>query len=290
MTYNNIYAILLSNKTIKMNNTIADPEVLSGVSPTDFIRITVYVRDKENAEGVSQFVNMINSGNEDKIPAIDITDDGRVIDGRTRHAAYTICEKPIKWVKKGMPSDEELLIMALAANLGGSKPPTEQDIRMTVKQLVRAGMKQGQIVESLEQKLLWGKKMMIAFVKKCQSDINWEKVIQAKRAVLESTMTPIEAAKHYGCDLATLQKELGGVQKIQSPSEALGKEKAKVKLAFNRMKNNTVYFGASAVAKLLDDGYITEKEVKEFSDALLKELESLKKKITRETDRLTKRK
>ncbi len=103
------------------------------------LRTDLFVRTALNHDRVTQFGLVIEAG-EQELPPIEVTRNLAVVDGRHRIAAYDMMSKTeIPAVYVEVQGEVGLIARAFQANLGGSLPPTMEDIKHTVLLLLDRG-------------------------------------------------------------------------------------------------------------------------------------------------------
>jgi len=236
---------------------------------------TVNVRVALDQERVAWFVAILNAGG-DTEPAW-ITDDNQIIDGRTRLAAYELCnKKEMPVIKKGMLSEEEITYMAIEANFGGPKPPSITDVNFTIISLLKGGEKRKNIVERFSKFI--PAKFVSNMVDESEKQIRSELMRKARIAVSKGKSIK-GAAEEYNVSEIALGKAIAG--KDDDAPKASNHEMTQTKSAIHQhtkdyVKKAFTYKGAR-FTKFAADGVFTSEEINSMLSFLNTEKESLVK-------------
>lgn len=259
----------------------------TGLSLTSSIRVTTYVRDSEDQDRVNQLVEFLRGGG--KTPPIWITDDFQIIDGRTRLAAHELAHKKIEWVKKGELSREEIIFMGLQENVGGSKPPTEADIKHNIRKLLEEKTSRPVIIDRMQAIFCWQRKAIVEIVDHEELSVHKENTLKAKKAVISGGKTFEEACKEFGVKAKSLERELlgkHGQNESSKPTGKVGKTKQALKQVFQNISNYRIPHACETVTKLYIDGLIKKKDLDQFADYLQEQNDRLAKNCANQIARL----
>lgn len=181
---------------------------------TDDIRVEIYAREKLDEDRVLEFALLFEQPDYmDRIPAIEITPDGSLIDGRQRLEGAKISgiQNGIRCKIKKVADKVNHIEEALKANFGGSVPPKKADIIMVIKDMIFAGASRNRAIEFM--KSLYPPSVATKYVDEARHGINRDKMRDAKRDVLDNGLTIPTSAAKYGLDPERLREELGGRKK-----------------------------------------------------------------------------
>lgn len=169
------------------------------------LKPNLFVRQELDSEHVLFLAQLI----EEKVvlPPIEITEDMILVDGRHRKGAYEMNDITKVEAKILVFDDEQELIgYAYKANCGGSKPPTPADTEHTIRLLLEKKLSAKRISELIG---LPGR-LTRKYVENVQSQMNRQKLQQARAAVAEDGLKVTEAAEKYGADVEKLKELLSG--------------------------------------------------------------------------------
>lgn len=142
------------------------------------------------------------------VQAIQVTDDGVLVDGRHRKEAMELAQLTEARVEVLPPmTTSELVVMATKANYGGALPPSREDIIFTVEQLLtKHGMTQAQVESSLS---MLPKTVVRKYINMANKRIN---ELRLKLAITDITNgIPIAtAARNHGLKVEAVQLQLEG--------------------------------------------------------------------------------
>jgi len=204
------------------------------------------------------------------VPPITVTADTlTLVDGRHRLTAMELAlrkEAEVEIVPE-MTSDE-LIAAAFTANLGGSLPPTRDDIEHTIELLMDQGKNRKEIVDllsaSAKNKAGIPASLMRTYVGKVQSNIFHRAMRRAVLAVVDGGLTVEQAAIKYAVDREKLRDEIRGKKK---KSKEFGAREIKSGLSQKFKSNSQVV--ASLYRKLMDrykDGEVNAEQIRDVAD------------------------
>lgn len=221
----------------------------------------LFVRALLNDEHVLYLAELIEGGT--KLPPIQITPDGRVIDGRHRVEAYVLNDMAIIEATVRDISGLDLIVEAHNANVGGSLPPTTQDLEKVVKQMMDAKAS----IKETSKLLHIPPDIVRRYRRTIQSKIARAKMQRAKMDVLSSNISVARAAEKHGVELQKLREALGG------------KKPRRVSIfADLQLRINTVHrsFGQTQaailrkVSEFYEDGELSRNQVEELLQSMKK--------------------
>lgn len=178
--------------------------------PLSELKTNLFVRVKLDDDRVIMFWEMLNDGQE--LPPIQITKDFEVIDGRHRIEAHDYAKKTeIRAEIVEVKNQTDLIVQAIAANIGGSLPPSKEDYELAIKLLLEQGLNRKKIRELLKLPTDLG----IKWVDNVQSKVTRQKIQAATDAVANGGLTVAQAAEKYGVDVDKVKEALTGRKKKQ---------------------------------------------------------------------------
>lgn len=223
------------------------------------LKTNSFVRTCLNEDRFLGLSLLIDSGVE--LDPIEITADGRVIDGRHRIEAHLLSHKSdIRCEAVDLKDETEIIARAYKANCGGALPPTRADTEHTIRQLIERGVQHRKVAEALDLPY----QMVRTFLKEIDRKITHNKILLAAAAMSSQDMSPSVAARTFGVDLQKLKDFL-----------RIGQQRAKKNAAFEPRRDLTKLFksrGASQagilkkVMEAHDDGTFTARQVEETLD------------------------
>ncbi len=226
--------------------------------PLSRIRQGVMVREMQSEDRIDYFLRLLEAGQ--KLKPLWITQDGKIIDGRTRMTAYTrrgVDEVDVI-VHPEILTNEQITALALESNYGGPLPPSNGDIEYIIKQLVKDGKTSKQIITLLP--FLPPRLISISFGNVTERMMD-EKVSLAVKDILESKMTLKEAVTEYGVTESRLQTALGRTEKKlkRTSSQEVGQVTGTISQVQKRLTHNVNYQGKKLVT-LASDDLLTDKD------------------------------
>lgn len=160
-----------------------------------------------------------------------------------------------------------MIVAALEANVGGSLPPSPEDITHTMQLLLAAGVARKEIIRKVAEKTGFPALLVAKHVQNVQRVIAKAQLRKAVQAVAKGGMTVNEAAAEFGVSIEMLQKELVKGNKVGANEGATDISQAK---AWTNKKVGSLNHSISRLyAKLsrdLGDGLITLKQAEDVLD------------------------
>lgn len=222
------------------------------------LQINAFVRAGIDENHVLFLGQLIEGGTE--LPPILITANNEVIDGRHRIQAHDVLGREIIQAKiVEVNSPEEIIAMAFRANMGGSLPPSPQDIEHTISLLVESK----KTAQAISELLSLPQEMVSSYVAEVKARLARKKLQDAVRDVIDNDLAPKAAAKKHGVELDKLKAELSGnKQKSKQSSNTLQK-----KLTFTfKSCGGTVGKAMKTLQLLANEGDISKQEIQEIFD------------------------
>jgi len=179
------------------------------------VKVPFYVRTHLIESRVAFFMGLYAAKAAVDLPVIDQSDN--LVDGRHRFAALERLE--VVEAEFGIAKEQDrtkLIVLACQANLGGSLPPTQQDLVHTAELLFKQKQTRRQIIDQLIGISGFPREFAIRVVDDAKSNIAEARLNQAVHAVVDEGLTVVEAAARYEVDGRTLRGKLSGkpVKKI----------------------------------------------------------------------------
>lgn len=202
------------------------------------VKETFHVRAELDSARVEFFVKILMAGG--KLPPLIITkktgelEDGELIDGRHRKAAYERLGRtqvPVE-IDAKVRTREEAIFAAFAANMGGSLPPKERDFTHTVRLLLKSGMSRGRVAKGLHDSTGIALSIFKRYVNDVQSSLAKQRLLQARDAIADRGLTLKEAAEEFAVDAARLRAKLKGGAKTKEIASQLSAFKAGISKRF----------------------------------------------------------
>ena len=168
-----------------------------------------YVRVGLDEERVLFFAELYENGAE--VPPLLTTKSGILVDGRTRKGGLEVLNRTVAKceVMEDLPL-AELILIALARNSGGSKPPTHSDTLHTIRLLFDQKMSRRAIVEEVSNLIGLPPDSVKKIVDDVQSNMAKERLNRAKTSVIDGVFKIEEAADTYNVSLDSLRQALSG--------------------------------------------------------------------------------
>lgn len=183
------------------------------------LKVTFNVRKELDEDRVVQFAMLMEAGTD--FPPILVTPDNEIIDGRTRFEAYKLLSKPPEMVKVIIDREEDrvsVIATAVTANLGGSKPPTQADLRFAVEQMILSGASRKRITESLESVYLPAK-VLRKLHDDAVSTIRKRSIDRALNDVASGVISLVDAAATHNIPVEDLKEAIHGKKKKVKSSD-----------------------------------------------------------------------
>ncbi len=228
--------------------------------PLESIKESFVVRIELNRERVEHLKDLISTGVE-LDPILVSEDDGELIDGRHRKAAYLeLGIQDVRCEVRKFGSLPEKITEALRCNVGGALPPTHADINHTMQILLIAGQTRKLIIKMVSENIGFPPKLVANHLDEVQSNMAKSRLKKAASAVVNDGKTVHEAAFEEGVKLETLKKFLEVEDKTgDSGAASVNQVKAHLGMQFRKLQ----HIQGHALAKVLrelKDGLITAKQ------------------------------
>lgn len=227
--------------------------------PISRIKEVFFVRESLDEEWVIQLAQLYEGGVE--LPPIELTKKDELVDGRHRLEALKLLNRTeVDCVLVEETDRLKLIALAFAANVGGAKPPTQDDIKFTIRVLLREGVTRRRVLELMP----YPKEVTRRYVDDVQSAEAKLKMNRAMDAVVEGGMTVKAAAQEMNVDEAKLKEALKGKKKAaKSGKNQIAQIKANFTTQFKRLSTSNGK-SISVWIQKYEDGVITHKEMQEL--------------------------
>ncbi len=223
------------------------------------LKLGFYVRQKLDENHALLFAELLEAGK--KLPAIKITEDGTVVDGRHRIEAHEILRLPEIEVEVVSITDQaKLIATAYISNTGGSLPPTLEDTEQTIMMLLELGEKRASIARLLRLPASMARK----HIGNVQSKMARKKLQTAASAVTEGGLTVGQSAQQHKVDLAKLKE-------FMSPKRAKKHGIPDIQRDITRTYQSVSAKNSRLCRSLLDkfeDGDVTKEQMESIFDHL----------------------
>jgi ParB-like chromosome segregation protein Spo0J len=251
------------HKFIEENNHMAKQKTIT-VAIAD-LKTNFFVRKELNQDHVLTLADLYDSGVE--LPPLTISMNGKglyqLIDGRHRLEALKFLDKA-EVLCQVIETDGfgESVSAAIKANIGGSLPPTREDIEHVIKLLLEGNVPRSKLYDLLP----FPKQLVRKYMDLVQSELARVRMVQAIDAVASSGYTTPEAAKKFEVDLDTLKLKISG-QKKSAKQENVKTMKLSME---GRLRSLSQYNSAlcKKVLNQFQDGDITSVQARELFDKL----------------------
>jgi hypothetical protein len=222
--------------------------------PFESIQVPFYVRKALDQDLVIYLAELYESGaTVAPLEVMPAEEEGKydLTDGRHRLAAHDMLGlKTVDVVVIPRMEKVDALAHSLAANVGGSKPPTREDYYFVIEQLLGEGVAYSKIAGLLPIP----KSMAMKYVKRVSSDISKKRLSKAATAITDGAITVPAAAKKFDVDEEELRSMLSGRKKRRANVATMKGEIAR------RMKTTSIG-NAATIKKAIsqvDDGVLSQ--------------------------------
>lgn len=224
--------------------------------PLSELQLTFYVRRHLNQDHMFHLAELYDAGEE--LPPLTVSADRELIDGRHRFEALKYLDRTeAPCVIIDEQDRGKLLAMAMQANVGGSLPPSRDDIVHTIQQMLENGTSRVKVAAMFAT--IFPKSVTRRYLDDAQSNISKARMRKAMTAIADGGLTTRQAAEQFGVDLAKLQAEIRGTKR-QKKLEGVSGMKGTIA---SRHKSLSLK-NAALVKKLIEgfeDGEVTGKTV-----------------------------
>lgn len=176
------------------------------------IKTNFFVRKHLNEDHVVTLADLYDHGV--SLPPLQVSDDQvggyQLIDGRHRLEALKLIDrKEVECVLVETQGFADAVSHALEANVGGSLPPTRDDIEHTMKLLIEGGVPRIKIYDLMP----FPKGLIRRYLDVVQSELAKARMVRAVDAVASKGYTVAQAAHEFDIDLDALKLRLSGKKK-----------------------------------------------------------------------------
>jgi hypothetical protein len=225
--------------------------------------------------------------NPESVARIEIAEDFTVTDGRHRIAgAEMMNETKIRAVIFPVKSKAEQVERAFLANIdpNAPKPPTKEDIIVSVREMLGQGMSKAKILELVSKYA--PEPHAKKFIDEARHGIYRDKMNNAKHDVFDHDLTITEAANKHGVDEAKLRSEISGKKTGGKKNAAHFK---KVLSTQFRSQGQKIANTVKAATKAYDDTDMSSDQLMEVYDYLGNYLKRQLKNVKDQAERFEKR-
>ena len=229
------------------------------------LKTNFFVRKELNQDHVLTLADLYDHGVE--LPPLTVSLNGKgpyqLIDGRHRLEALKFLDKP-EAVCQVIESGDfgESVSAAIKANVGGSLPPTREDIEHVIKLLLEGNVPRTKLYDLLP----FPKNLVRKYMDLVQTELARNRMVKAIDAVATQGYTTPEAARKFEVDLDTLKLKISG-QKKSAKQENV----KTMKLSMEGRLRSLSQYNSAMCKKLLNqfqDGDITSVQARELFDKL----------------------
>lgn len=218
------------------------------------LKTSFYVRKKLSDDHVLQLALLIESGV--NLPPLTISYDNEIIDGRHRKAALEMLgRKTAECSIHGQRSPGEQVILALSANVGGSLPPSSDDITHSMVLLLNQGWTQRRILENMP----FPREVSKKYLKTAWGVVLSAKLSAAMKAIAEEGLTVKVAAEKFGVPLEKLQEHMNPNRK-KAKQQSAAWRKTHISRAYQGFHRKIAH-EIQKVVEGFEDRKISEQEV-----------------------------
>jgi ParB-like chromosome segregation protein Spo0J len=144
-----------------------------------------------------------------------------IIDGRHRVAVeLNLGHTEIYCNEEVYSSKEAMIIAALKANVGGSLPPSPQDIVHTIECLLHEGLSRKVIISQVSERVGFPPKLVARYIDDVRSKVAKRRKAEAVTAIAGGDITLVDAAEKYSVNIEELKAEISGKPKEESGDDA----------------------------------------------------------------------
>jgi len=224
------------------------------------LKLTLFVRAALDQDRALQFADQMEHGK--KFPPITITKDLVVVDGRHRLEAHEVLMRTeIEATIVEVTDETDLITKAFQANLGGSLPPTQDDIEHTIMLLLDRNVPIKQIGERLNLPATLAKR----YIGEVRSKAARAQMQKAADSITESGLNIPQAAEKFGVDPAKLKEMISGRHRKHKNGVA------EIQRGLTSSYKSIGIKNASLLRSLISkygDGEVSEKQMNDIFDHL----------------------
>ncbi len=193
-----------------------------------------YVREGHKQSHVDFLAALYRSGT--ALPPIEVTPDFAVIDGRHRVLALKLLKRRhVEVIIINETNNFKLVARAIKANIGGSLPPTPDDIFFAIEHLVKNGATKNEVFATIPLDASF----VAPLYKGVMLQHEQKKLQRAVEAVADGNTTIVQAAKKFGLNAKNIQAAVRGRAKKVERHEPAQLKRA-VDMRFKRFRATLV--------------------------------------------------
>jgi uncharacterized protein (DUF433 family) len=230
------------------------------------LKTTFFVRTGLDQEHVLKLADLYSAG--EKLPAIKITPNKEIIDGRHRVEAQEVAFTKDTLIDCEVISSNDpldLIAAALQSNEGGPLPSSRADMVHTIGLMLSRGATDRAILDKLN---FLPRGVIRKYMEIAKSNLKKRQIQQAKEAVSDGA-TVKEAAERFGLDVKDLKAAIAG-PKIAAGSSGLEKLTSTISNRFFAMNRSN-----QAMVKRVVTGYSDGEVPEKVVDSVLTHIEKL---------------
>lgn len=249
--------------------------------PLSELKTSFFVRKRLNDDWVLQLAALYEAG--EPLPPLEITWDNEVIDGRHRKAALELLGRTVVMCHEaGQMEQGKAIVSALKANVGGSLPPTKEDIVHSMIQLLNQGWTQRKILDSMP----FPRSVASKYLKDAWGVVLDSKLKAAMKDVAENDMKVKDAAEKHGVPLEKLQEHMNPNRKKRK-QQSMAHLKNQLQRAYQGFHRQIAYKIQKTI-ETYEDNSIGEVEVFDMFDTLCDLIDKGHKRVEEHKQRFVK--
>ena len=239
------------------------------------IKEKFYVRIHLDESRVLHFVDLKMA--QEELPPLQVgflngSDEPILIDGRHRKAAderlgTTESECEIKHYT----CKADMIVAALKANVGGSLPPSQEDITHTMELLLASGLPRREIIQKVTERTGFPATLVAKHVRNVQNGLAQTRLRKAVHAVAKGGKTIEEAALEHDVSIERLRAELLKGKQLDENEGVTNLSQAK---AWTNKKvgslNHSLGRLYAKISRDLGDGLLTPKQAEDIMEYMEK--------------------
>lgn len=171
-----------------------------------------YVRDHLDTDRVEQLSKLYKAG-ADIPPILLANEDGKLVLVYGRHrmkAREAAGFKEIQAIVRAFKNRAEMIVEAFKENVGGSLPPTENDIRRTLNLLLDQNLSRKAVMETVASQTGYPLEVLRRYMDDVQTLRAKQKMSKAITAISEDGLTVPQAAEKFGIETGKIRAALTG--------------------------------------------------------------------------------
>ncbi len=243
--------------------------------PIAGLKETFHVRTSLNDDRVIYFGELYSNRTPvDPIKVVEGTNE--IVDGRHRKAGALLAnyvEIDCELVPKN--TRPHLIMAAFAANLGGSLPPSRQDIGQTLRLLLEEKVSRKEIIAMMRGISTFPDTLIASYLDKVQSDMASARLNKAVDGVVTGNMTVAMAAEAFSVNAASIQAAISNKRSRKPDLQPIHQ----VKAGFSKrllVVSTQMSLTNKKLLQAYRDGIVNERQMEEHFDHMNQLLTNLK--------------